>query len=264
MTLFTSLLILIQMLFSTVINAEPPREIPQELFDAYTCNGAIPVLYGYRDDSYSASQPLLYTLEEVDRYIALAKGRKTMYYGKTDEFLYQALDRYAPSLAGKDVAVIGSTIPFYESIVLAYGGYPTTIEHNKIISTDPRLELLTPEEYDAAPRLFDAVLSISSFEHDGLGRYGDPINPNGDLEAMEKAKGMLKEGGVLFLAVPVGKDCLVWNLHRVYGEIRLQALLKGWRIIGYYGFMSQDLYKEASYQVHQPIFVLTPLKDKGH
>jgi len=28
--------------------------------------------------------------------------------------------------------------------------------------------------------LFDMVFSFSSIEHDGLGRYGDPLNPNGD------------------------------------------------------------------------------------
>lgn len=33
---------------------------------------------------------------------------------------------------------------------------------------------------------FDAVVSMSSLDHDGLGRYGDPINPNADLESMQK------------------------------------------------------------------------------
>ncbi len=31
---------------------------------------------------------------------------------------------------------------------------------------------------------FDMALSISSFDHDGLGRYGDPLDPVGDLKAM--------------------------------------------------------------------------------
>jgi hypothetical protein len=41
---------------------------------------------------------------------------------------------------------------------------------------------------------FDVVLSISSFEHDGLGRYGDPLNPDGDLAAMRSTRRLLKPG----------------------------------------------------------------------
>jgi hypothetical protein len=36
-------------------------------------------------------------------------------------------------------------------------------------------------------------------EHDGLGRYGDPINPFGDLESIARARCLLKHGGILFL-----------------------------------------------------------------
>ena len=43
-----------------------------------------------------------------------------------------------------------------------------------------------------------------SFDHDGLGRYGDPINPDGDLVAMDTVRNVVKEGGVLFLTVPIG------------------------------------------------------------
>lgn len=52
---------------------------------------------------------------------------------------------------------------------------------------------------------FEAVISLSSFDHDGLGRYGDPINPDGDLEAMKTVRSVLNEQGLLFLTVPIGK-----------------------------------------------------------
>ena len=72
---------------------------------------------------------------------------------------------------------------------------------------------------------FDIALSVSSFDHDGLGRYGDPLNPDGDIEAMGKVLSILKPGGLLFLTVPVGPDVVVFNLHRRYGPVRLPALL---------------------------------------
>ena len=62
-------------------------------------------------------------------------------------------------------------------------------------------------------------------------RYGDPINPRGDLEAMARTMRYLKEGGLMFLAVPIGKDTVVWNAHRVYGKARLPLLLEHWDLL---------------------------------
>lgn len=238
----------------------PPTTVPEELYNAFTLNGAIPVVNIYHNDSYSSDQPLVYTYEQIQDFEIKAKAKQTYYYGAMDTYLYNALDKYISRISNKNVAVIGSVTPWYESILLSYGAHPTTIEYNKIISKDPRLEILTISEYEANPRLFDAILSVSSLEHDGLGRYGDPINPEGDLSWMNKAKKMLKKDGLLFLSVPIGQDCLVWNLHRIYGNLRLKALLKGWKIIEFFGFTPEDLKREDFWGSHQPVFVLQPNK----
>ena len=47
------------------------------------------------------------------------------------------------------------------------------------------------------PRHCDFVVTYSSLEHSGLGRYGDKLNPAADLEAMAQAWCMLKPGGGL-------------------------------------------------------------------
>ena len=41
---------------------------------------------------------------------------------------------------------------------------------------------------------FDAIVSFSGLEHDGLGRYGDPVNPYGDFSAMREIWLCLKPG----------------------------------------------------------------------
>ena len=240
--------------------ATPPKTIPPELYNEFTWNGTIPVAEYYFNDYYPTSQPLVYTYEAIETNIARAKARETNHYGITDTYLYQALDNHVSAITDKSVAVMGSVLPWYESILLAYGAHPTTIEYNKIISLHPGLKVLTVAEFEAKPELFDAIVSISSYEHDGLGRYGDPINPNGDLIAMEKTKKMLKEDGLLFLAVPIGKDRLVWNAHRIYGHLRLIVLLHGWEIVGYYGFSPSDLDADQFWGSHQPTFVLRPIK----
>ena len=48
------------------------------------------------------------------------------------------------------------------------------------------------------------IVPLFSFDHDGLGRYGDPLNPNGDIEAMNTVRTLLKPEGILYLTVPIG------------------------------------------------------------
>ena len=117
------------------------------------------------------------------------------------------------------------------------------VDYNKPICEHPNVQTLSHEELKKSGIKADAAFSYSSFEHDGLGRYGDPISPNGDLRAMGEAREFLADGGLLFLGVPMGQDCLVWNAHRIYGKIRLPMLLKGWRAIDVfdvYGTQSSD------------------------
>ena len=53
-------------------------------------------------------------------------------------------------------------------------------------------------------------------EHVGLGRYGDPLDPEGDQKAMEELQRVLAPGGDLLFVVPVGKPRILYNAHRIY------------------------------------------------
>lgn len=57
------------------------------------------------------------------------------------------------------------------------------------------------EDYvkDPERNKFDFVVSFSSMEHSGLGRYGDGINPWGDLIASAKAWCLTKLGGRMLI-----------------------------------------------------------------
>ena len=64
-----------------------------------------------------------------------------------------------------------------------------------------------------------SVSSLScmhTIEHVGLGRYGDPIDPDGDLKAIEELKRVLAPGGNLLFVVPVGQPMIEFNAHRIY------------------------------------------------
>lgn len=146
--------------------------------------------------------------------------------------------------------------PWVEAAALALGAESvTTVEYNKLTYEHPRITTTTPSNISAND--FDVAFSISSFDHDGLGRYGDPLNPVGDLEAMDFARALLKPGGLLFLTVPVGPDVTVFNLHRRYGRVRLPLLLRGWEEVERLGWDEKRLDAAASWRkTYEPVFVL--------
>ena len=77
----------------------------------------------------------------------------------------------------KSILVIGSTRPWIESILLSQGAkHITTLEYNPYPSDHPRITTISPDEFfklvvsKKAP-IFDAMVTFSSIEHSGLGRY---------------------------------------------------------------------------------------------
>jgi len=186
-------------------SGKSPRFIPAELYDAFTMSGKVDVDYGYffSDDFHLGE--MTFRMESFRHYAEIVRRKQPNVYDMTDIWLYEALNSHP--IQGKTVAVFGSSTPWYESVCLHYGAKKViTFEFREIVSEHPDVLTTTYEKYFEAPFLCDVGISISSFEHDGLGRYGDPIDPFGDFKAMLTASKIIKPGGLLFLAVPVGRD----------------------------------------------------------
>jgi SAM-dependent methyltransferase len=65
----------------------------------------------------------------------------------------------------------------------------------------------------------NSVASLSCLhviEHIGLGRYGDPIDPEGHIKAAQELSRVLKPGGRLYLGTPVGKETVCFDAHRIF------------------------------------------------
>jgi hypothetical protein len=65
----------------------------------------------------------------------------------------------------------------------------------------------------------NSIASLScmhTIEHIGLGRYGDEIDPQGDIKSMNELKRVLKKDGDLLFVTPVGKPKIEFNAHRIY------------------------------------------------
>jgi SAM-dependent methyltransferase len=65
---------------------------------------------------------------------------------------------------------------------------------------------------------------MHTLEHVGLGRYGDPLDPDGDLKAAAELQRVVAAGGHLLLVVPVGRPVLRFNAMRVYAYDQVIAM----------------------------------------
>jgi len=74
-----------------------------------------------------------------------------------------------------------------------------------IMNTDERYENYT-----------DSLSCLHSLEHFGLGRYGDPIDPNGYIAAFNNLVKMVKSNGIFYLSVPLGKELVEFNANRIF------------------------------------------------
>lgn len=62
----------------------------------------------------------------------------------------------------------------------------------------------------------NSLSCLHTIEHIGLGRYGDPIDPNGDIKAAKELQRVLSKNGHLIFVTPLGKPKIEFNAHRIY------------------------------------------------
>lgn len=88
---------------------------------------------------------------------------------------------------------------------------------------------------------FDVVISLSTLEHIGLGRYGDQINERGDIQTVEQIYKLLKPQGIFILSVPFGKATdTKW--YRVYDCKRIKDLVRKFDVLEERVFISKNNY----------------------
>jgi len=80
-------------------------------------------------------------------------------------------------------------------------------------------------ELPFADQSIPSLSCMHAIEHVGLGRYGDAIDPLGDLQALGELQRVLAPGGNLLVVVPVGRARVCFNAHRVYSHAQIVAAL---------------------------------------
>lgn len=76
----------------------------------------------------------------------------------------------------------------------------------------------------------ESISCMHTIEHIGLGRYGDPLDPDGDLKAIRELKRVTAKGGTLIFVTPVGKPRLMFNAHRIYSYEQIISYFDGFEL----------------------------------
>ncbi|OLE51091.1 MAG: hypothetical protein AUG51_24855 [Acidobacteria bacterium 13_1_20CM_3_53_8] len=124
---------------------------------------------------------------------------------------------------------IGSRIDGFVAHVLTF--MPIIVIDIRPLSSDlPDLNFIQDDATLLSNFEDDSVESLSSLhaiEHFGLGRYGDPVDPDACFKAMASLARVLKPGGRLYFSVPIGIERVEFNAHRVFSpKTILQAFNK--------------------------------------
>lgn len=164
-------------------------------------------------------------------------------------------------IMGRKVLIIGSETFWLELIcALSLAAEVTTIEYREIkwvgtLDCKTRIKTMTWDTYiselDQFEGQYDLILSYSSIEHSGLGRYGDRITAMGDLFTFMLMAKAMKSSGMCAVAVPTRQDLTHFNAHRIYGEKRIVTLEKISKL-KYLGIVFPD----AEYMATDPVAFL--------
>ena len=81
----------------------------------------------------------------------------------------------------------------------------------------------------------DSLSCLHAIEHFGLGRYGDPIVIDGDLNGIKSLIKMIRDKGRFYISFPVSaSDEVYFNAHRVYNPcsiLQLECVRKNLKLI---------------------------------
>jgi SAM-dependent methyltransferase len=159
------------------------------------------------------------------------KNRYPQIFDKTSTTNFDAHYIYHPAWAARIVKKINpefhtdisSTLTFSSMLsafipIKFYDYRPANLTLDNLESKHADLQNLPFKDGELA-----SLSCMHTVEHIGLGRYGDPIDPRGDLKAIGELKRVLAPGGDLLFVVPIGKPRIMFNAHRIYSYEQIMS-----------------------------------------
>jgi SAM-dependent methyltransferase len=124
----------------------------------------------------------------------------------------------------------------------------TAVTFVDIRPLDVDIERLTPIAGSIVNMPFDdrSLRSLSCLhvaEHIGLGRYGDPLDPEGTRNAAAELQRVLAPGGQLLFSLPVGRPRTCFNAHRIHGPREVVQMFPELEIVEFAGVDDDDRFR---------------------
>ena len=172
------------------------------------------------------------------RFIPLWENKYPCLYDKTDVTRFDYHYIFHPAWAARVVAKIKPKLYIDISSTLNFCAIVSSFVPVDFYDYRPaylNLPGLNSKRGDlmSLPFKDNSVESIScmhTVEHIGLGRYGDMIDPSGDLRAIKELKRVAAKGGTLIFVVPIGKPKLMYNAHRIYSYEQIISYFDGFEL----------------------------------
>lgn len=114
---------------------------------------------------------------------------------------------------------IGSRIDGFIAHLLAFRDNITLIDIREQPGEIPGVNFIQADATNLDTLDDNSIESLSalcSLEHFGLGRYGDPIDPEACFKAFRAIQRKMRPGGYVYISVPVGMEHLEFNAHRIF------------------------------------------------
>jgi len=181
------------------------------------------------------------SLNKQDRFSNNEFGYQPCLNDKTSTTPFDAHYIYHPAWAARVIKKINpvkhidisSTLHFC-SVLSAF----ITTEFYDYRPADITLDNLTSSHADLNNLHFanNSIASLScmhTLEHIGLGRYGDPLDPEGDIKAINELSRVCAINGNLLLVVPVGGKKIMFNAHRIYNPKEFLSYLPNFELLDF-------------------------------
>lgn len=152
---------------------------------------------------------------------------------------------------------IGSRIDGFVSHLLTF--MPVTVmDVRPLTSSVDGLSFIRGDGSDLtgySDKSIDSLSCLHAIEHFGLGRYGDPVDPEAHVRAVREMARILAPNGRFYLSTPIGKERVHFNAHRVWDPVSVLEVcnlpLVSFAAVGDDGNLHVDVdpadYRNASY-----------------
>jgi len=124
---------------------------------------------------------------------------------------------------------IGSYRDFILGLLAHYEVTSVDIRKRKPILENETVVNCDAKSLNFQDNSFDAVTSIETLSHIGLGRYGDEVDLDADIKAFHEMIRVLNRNGILIFttAITGGKPSIAWNARRNYSYDMIRNFCNG-------------------------------------